>query len=197
MTLGMVGPAAAVLVAYLLGSVPFGLWLARMRGLDIREHGSGNIGATNVARNLGKPLGALVLLLDALKGAVPAIATASLGFEPLIAAAAGWAAIAGHCFPVWLRFRGGKGVATSLGVLLVVDPAVTGLCAVAFAMVVAASRMVSLGSLVGLVAFPLAALALGRPGITVGLGAAAALLVVVQHRDNLRRIVRGEEHRFR
>ena len=190
-------PAVVVVFGYLLGSVPFGLVIARARGVDIRQRGSGNIGATNVARNLGKKLGVLVLLLDALKGALPVIGATLLGLEPLVICAVGWAAIVGHCFPVWLGFRGGKGVATSLGVLIVIDPAVTALSAVAFAMVVGATRMVSLGSLVAMSSFPIAAWALGRPSALVLLGVATAAVVLIQHRDNLRRIVRGTEHRFR
>lgn len=188
---------AAAAVGYLSGSVPFGLLIARARGVDIRDHGSGNIGATNVARNLGKQLGAIVLLLDALKGALPVAGAQLWGLAPEEVALAGVAAIVGHCFPVWLGFRGGKGVATTLGALIVVDPMVTGLAALAFATVVGATRMVSLGSLVAVVSFPLAALLLGRTTSTVALGVAAALVVAVQHRENLGRIVRGTEHRFR
>ncbi|MBW2529769.1 MAG: glycerol-3-phosphate 1-O-acyltransferase PlsY [Deltaproteobacteria bacterium] len=188
---------AAIVAGYLLGSVPFGLVIARARGLDIRQHGSGNIGATNVARNLGKKLGAVVLLLDALKGALPVLGAGLLDLDPPVIAAAGGAAILGHCFPVWLRFRGGKGVATSLGAFLSIDPTVTGLGVLAFALIVGATRMVSLGSLVGMGAFPVAALALGRPGTTIALGVAAWLVIAIQHRENLSRIVRGTEHRFR
>lgn len=189
--------AVVVLVGYLLGSVPFGLLIARARGVDIRQHGSGNIGATNVARNLGKKLGALVLLLDALKGALPVVGASFLHCELVVVVAAGWAAVVGHCFPVWLGFRGGKGVATSLGVLLVVDPVVTALSALAFAGMVGATRMVSLGSLVAMASFPAAAWALDRPLALVLLGVATAAVVLIQHRENLGRIAKGTEHRFR
>jgi glycerol-3-phosphate acyltransferase PlsY len=114
--------------AYFLGSIPFGLLIARAKGIDVREVGSGNIGATNVARSIGKKAGAIVLLLDALKGAVPAIAVQVLDVagevDPLFVSAICFAAIFGHCFPVWLKFKGGKGVATAIGTYLAIDPLV-------------------------------------------------------------------------
>lgn len=187
----------AVLASYLVGSIPFGVVVGRARGIDVRRRGSGNIGATNVARNLGKKLGALVLLLDALKGALPVAGAAAWGLEPTAVAAVGVAAVVGHCAPIWLGFRGGKGVATSLGVLLVIDPPVTALAAFGFALVVAGTRMVSLGSLVAVAVVPLASLGLGRPASTVGVGLVVAVIVTVRHWDNIRRILRGTEHRFR
>lgn len=192
--------ALAVGSAYLLGSIPFGLVLARARGVDIREHGSGNIGATNVARNLGKALGALVLLLDALKGAAPMLALGLLGLDEQgpswLIPATGLAAIAGHCFPVWLRFRGGKGVATALGVLVVVDPVAMALCLGVFVLVVLVLRIVSLGSLLAAVLVPVVGTLLDRPWATISLGIGAAVIIVFKHRDNIQRLRRGEESRF-
>src|SRR5262249_23957567 len=112
----------AVLAGYLVGTLPTGLLVARARGVDIRTVGSGNIGATNVARALGKKLGGLVLAVDALKGFLPTFLAARAGLAPEIVAAVGLATILGHIFPLWLRFRGGKGVATGLGVFLAVAP---------------------------------------------------------------------------
>src|SRR5688500_11562142 len=115
--------AAAVVGSYLAGSIPFGLVVARARGVDIRAVGSKNIGATNVARALGKKLGALVLFLDALKGLLPTlVARHALHLDDNLVALVGLAAILGHVFPVWLRFRGGKGVATALGVFAALTP---------------------------------------------------------------------------
>ncbi|MBI4957634.1 MAG: glycerol-3-phosphate 1-O-acyltransferase PlsY [Myxococcales bacterium] len=191
--------ALAVLGAYLSGSIPFGLLLARRRGVDIRRVGSGNIGATNVARNLGRGLGALVLVLDAAKGALP-VAVVRLGeldvrLSPWLLSAVGLGAVVGHCFPVWLRFRGGKGVATALGVMLATDPLAAAGGVGVFALVVGVSRIVSLGSMLGTVAVAFAVTARAAPAPSVVLGWGLVALVVVQHRDNLRRLRRGEESR--
>jgi glycerol-3-phosphate acyltransferase PlsY len=189
----------AIAAAYLAGSIPFGLVLARARGVDIQSVGSGNIGATNVARNLGKKLGALVLLADALKGALPMLAARWLAVDgkvgPYLYAAVGLAAVLGHCFPIWLRFRGGKGVATALGVFLVVDPVAAALAIVLFAASYAAFRISSIGSLVATIAFPGLLWWRGHPLSDVALALAIGVVVVVKHRDNLRRLRRGEEHK--
>ena len=186
--------AAAVLTGYLFGSIPFGLVLARLRGLDIREHGSGNIGATNVARNLGKKLGLLVLLLDAAKGALPVLAARWLGLEPSVIAAVAWAAIAGHCFPVWLRFRGGKGVATTLGALVALEPLATAIALGVFFLIFLITRIVAAGSIGVAVALPLAVLLHGTaPDAVLALTIALGLLIIVRHRGNIARMLRGEE----
>jgi glycerol-3-phosphate acyltransferase PlsY len=151
-----------------------------------------------VARNLGKKLGVLVLLLDALKGVVPVALVKLGGLEPALGGFAlpivGWAAIVGHCFPVWLGFRGGKGVATSLGVLAVAAPLVTLICAVGFVVVVALGRIVSVGSLAATALFPLVAWLLGRPHGVVWLGIGAFAIVLVKHHENIRRLLRGTEN---
>jgi acyl phosphate:glycerol-3-phosphate acyltransferase len=188
---------ALVLLAYLSGSVPYGQMLAKGRGVDIQQHGSGNIGATNVSRVLGKRLGALVLLLDAAKGALVvglSLWLASRGHAPSYAvAASGLAAVAGHCFPVWLRFRGGKGVATALGVFVVIDPLAAGASVALFALVYALTRVASVGSLVAALAFPFVLLLRGRPWLEVALAAAIFLIILVRHRENLTRLRRGKE----
>ena len=188
--------AAVAIAAYLMGSIPFGVLLARRRGLDIRKTGSGNIGATNVARTLGKKLGALVLLLDALKGALPVLAAGTLQLDFRAVTIAGLAAILGHCFPLWLRFHGGKGVATALGVFLAVDPLATAASILVFALTYALSRLSSVGSLAASAAFPIVLWQLGRPRDLLLLGIGVALLIVVRHQDNLRRLRRGEETRI-
>lgn len=188
----------AGLAAYLLGSIPFGLLIGKRRGVDVRTTGSGNIGATNVARSVGKKLGALVLLLDALKGALPVIglrvaAAQGVSVPPAVVAAVALAAIVGHCYPVWLRFRGGKGVATALGVFLAVDPAAAGVGVGVFALLYLAFRVVSLGSVTAAIAIPTFLALAGRPPAIIGLGVAGALIVIVKHRGNLARLLRREE----
>jgi len=187
-----------VAAAYLSGSVPYGHLLARARGINIRAVGSGNIGATNVSRALGKKWGAVVLLFDALKGALPVAlashwAASGRGLAVAVAAAA-FAAVVGHCFPVWLAFRGGKGVATSLGVFLVVDPVAAAGSMVIFFVSYALTRTASVGSLVAAFVFPGILYLRGHPLADVGLAALIALIIFIRHRDNLRRLRRGEEN---
>lgn len=183
--------------AYLLGSIPFGLILGRLRGVDVREVGSGNIGATNVARSLGKKLGLVVLVLDLAKGALPVLLLRRLGLDarvhPFLLTAVGMAPILGHCFPVWLRLRGGKGVATALGVFLAMDPAVTGMAALVFAVLYALFRVVSLGSMIATVSLATLLWLLDRPVPEVALGVLTAALILVQHRQNIRRLLRRAE----
>lgn len=187
-----------VAAAYLSGSVPYGHLLARARGIDIRTVGSGNIGATNVSRALGKKWGAVILLFDALKGALPvALATYWVGSGrvlPVAVAATALAAVVGHCFPVWLAFRGGKGVATALGVFLVVDPIAAAGSMGIFFVSYALTRTSSVGSLVAACVFPGILYFRGRPLEDVGLAGVIAVIIFIRHRDNLRRLRHGEEH---
>jgi acyl phosphate:glycerol-3-phosphate acyltransferase len=185
---------ALVAIAYVAGSIPFGLVVARAKGVDLRAVGSGNIGATNVARALGKGWAILVLLADAAKGFVPVALGKHLGLRPEQVAVAGLAAIVGHMFTLFLRGRGGKGVATSLGVALALSPLAAlcgfGLYVVAYLLL----RLSSVGSLLGIWSFPLFATLLGglpRPYLV--LATVAAVLVTIRHRQNIARLVRGEE----
>jgi glycerol-3-phosphate acyltransferase PlsY len=189
--------AIAVLVgAYLSGSVPYGLLIARARGVDVTKVGSGNIGATNVARALGKKTGVIVLVLDALKGLGPALAARLLWPDrPGISAAAGLLAILGHVFPIWLKLRGGKGVATGLGVFLALTPLATLAAAVVFGAIYATKRIVSVGSIAAATILPLAMLVLHAPRAHLALGIAAWLLVLIRHQSNIRRLLRREEGR--
>ncbi len=183
-------------LGFACGSVPFGVLVARTRGIDLRAVGSKNIGAANVTRNLGKKLGALVLLLDAGKGALPVWLAAHQADPPWLPQACAFAAILGHCFTPWLGFRGGKGIATTLGVFLVIDPVAIGIAVAVFAAVVAVTRIVAVGSLVAAAALPIAIAALGRPRAELVLAVAALALVIVLHRDNLARLRAGRENRL-
>lgn len=187
--------ALAALLAYLVGSVPFGLVVSRAMGLgDPRRIGSGNIGATNVLRSGSRPAAAATLLLDGAKGAAAVLAArAALGEDA--AQVAALAAFAGHCFPAWLRFRGGKGVATFLGVLLALAWPV-GLAACALWLGTAyAARISSLSALTAAALSPLLAAALGR-GEAVVLCAALAALIAWRHAPNIRRLLAGTEPRI-
>jgi glycerol-3-phosphate acyltransferase PlsY len=183
--------------AYLIGSVPFSYLVARAFGVaDVRRVGSGNVGATNVMRSAGKAAGLLALLLDALKGLTAALAVSRL--EPsssLLPALAAVAAVLGHMYPVWLAFEGGKGVATGVGAFLPLAPTATLVALLAFGLVLALTRYVSLGSMAGAVALAGAAFVLGGPAPVAWAATAAAALVVWRHRSNLQRLVRGTEGR--
>jgi acyl phosphate:glycerol-3-phosphate acyltransferase len=180
---------------YLAGSVPFGLLLAKLGGAgDIRSIGSGNIGATNVLRTGRKGLALATLLFDIAKGCLPTlVAFAWLG--PDIAIAVGLGTVLGHCFPVWLRFRGGKGVATAAGVILALTPLVLPIILALFIAIVWATRYVSLGSCLAAVAAPITAWLLGHVQ-PAELYVVLALVVVVTHRANIRRLVKGEESKL-
>ena len=187
---------AALVGGYLCGSIPFGLLLTRMAGLgDVRSIGSGSIGATNVLRTGNKRIAALTLLLDAGKGAVPTLVGYHFGGLEL-AACAGFAAFIGHLFPVWLAFKGGKGVATAIGVLLGLDWQL-GLMAIGIWLVVAiVTRYSSLAALLASLATPvLAWLVLDNPQLA-SFTAILALLIWVRHAANIRRLLRGEESRI-
>ncbi|HET6321554.1 MAG TPA: glycerol-3-phosphate 1-O-acyltransferase PlsY [Hyphomicrobium sp.] len=190
----------AVAAGYLLGSIPFGLLLTRAAGLgDVRSIGSGNIGATNVLRTGHKGLAALTLVLDALKGTAAVLVghwIGALGGVAILASLlAGLAAFLGHIFPVWLGFRGGKGVATYIGVLLGIDwRAALGFCVV-WLLVAALTRYSSLSALVAALAVPVGLLAIGESATGV-LAAALSLMLIYKHRANIRRLAAGEEPRI-
>lgn len=197
MTSGSLAAAALLLAGYLCGSIPFGVLITRrVKGVDVRSQGSGNIGATNVARVAGKKLGILVLLLDALKGALPVLA-ARLLLPQLLWLHAGVAlcAFLGHVFPVWLRLKGGKGVATALGVLVVLEwwAALAG--AATYLLMFALFRVSSLGSLLGaIVALVLAVLY--APHAYAALTAALFVLILWTHRGNIHRLLAKTEKKL-
>jgi glycerol-3-phosphate acyltransferase PlsY len=192
-------------VSYLLGSIPFGYLLVRiLRGEDVRQSGSGNIGATNVSRK-SPALGALTLLLDALKGS----AAAGVGYlfsvrmpggvQPYQAMSiAALFAVLGHMFPVWLNFRGGKGVATGLGSFIVIAPKAVLVAAAVFLAVVVVSRYVSLGSIIAVALFPVLVYEMhgyGNAPMALALMATTSLLIIARHHQNIRRLLAGTENR--
>ncbi len=192
---------------YLCGSLPWGLWLGLwLRGLDVRTVGSGNLGATNVYRALGPGIGVATLLLDIAKGALPVWlvpaapwAAAFPGGAAWCALAVGFAAVAGHVWTFLAGFRGGKGVATTVGVLLALSPPAFAVFVVVFAATLLITRYVSLGSILGAIAFTVALWRFSPDGIESPaflLGALLAIVVIARHRENIRRLLRGEERRF-
>jgi len=204
-------PLVVILLAYLIGSIPFGYLIVRTTGRgDVRETGSGGTGATNVSRRAGKAAGVLTLVLDALKGAIAVLvarimlggAATNVNAKWFVAAAA-VAAIAGHIFPVWLRFRGGKGVATGVGVFFMLAPFALLCAALVFLIVVAITRYVSLASLAAVVLIPfflwlqkwlIQPAADIRPPLTAAV--VSALLIIFAHRGNIRRLISGTESKF-
>jgi glycerol-3-phosphate acyltransferase PlsY len=189
-------PYVLCAAAYLAGSIPFGALLGRLKGIDLRQVGSGNIGATNVARAMGKGWAIAVLAADACKGFVPVWLGRHFGLSSTVIALAGAAAIIGHMFTLFLRGRGGKGVATSLGVALALSPIAALVGFVAYAVVFAATRLSSLGSLLGVWSFALLfALREQPPRPLMALAIGGAVLVTLRHRENIARLVRGEEKR--
>jgi acyl phosphate:glycerol-3-phosphate acyltransferase len=195
-------------VAYLLGSIPFGLILVRIfRKQDIRQQGSGNIGATNVIRSGGKGLGAVTFLLDAAKGYVAVLLAWQVGLHvhqtqfqtQNLAATAAVCALVGHVYPLWLGFKGGKGVATGFGVFLGITATAALVALAAFIVIFALSRYVSLASIIAAIAFPLAALLLPHEPLTPFMIAVVILLpliVIAKHHANIRRLLAGTEYRF-
>ncbi|HVH87494.1 MAG TPA: glycerol-3-phosphate 1-O-acyltransferase PlsY [Terriglobales bacterium] len=193
-------------VAYLLGSIPFGLLLVRLvRGEDVRLTGSGNIGATNVARSGGAALGVATLILDALKGYLAVALAIAVSHRStsldigLSAALAALCAILGHVFPIWLGFRGGKGVATGVGAFVALAPRAVLVVLAIFIVIVLVSRYVSLGSIVASAIFPILAYFLYRrtsSEIDLVVMLAASLLIIVKHKANIKRLLNGTENRL-
>jgi glycerol-3-phosphate acyltransferase PlsY len=192
----MSGALSALLIAaaFWAGAIPFGVLIARRRGVDIRAHGSGNIGATNVSRVLGARAGVVVLVLDAVKGALPTAAALAAGPAPgapgapdaaRVVALTGLAAILGHCFSPFLRGRGGKGVATALGVFVVIAPAHVGVAAAVFAAVLGATRVPALGSLAASLAISVGLVVTEGGSPYAALACATTALLVFTHRSNL------------
>jgi len=189
-----VGLPGRILASYLLGAVPFGFVMCRvLRGVDLREVGSGNIGATNAMRVLGAPLGLIAFLLDTGKGFAPAF---WLGAgDPTWQVACGAAAVLGHVFPIYLGFKGGKAVATGCGATLAIDPLIFVSVGVVWLVTLFVAGYVSLASIAMGVAFPIAAWALGQPPMVIAGTGGLTLLILVRHRSNMKRLLDGTETR--
>ncbi len=188
--------AVAIALAYLIGSIPTGVLLGRLAGVDVRSTGSGNIGATNVARTAGRTLGILTLIGDALKGLVPVLAARAFELGDATVAGVAVAALCGHVFSIFLSFRGGKGVATGVGVLLGLAPAIAPIPLCVFALTMAFSRIVSLSSILASLSAPIVVWAFRYPPPFAWAAAAIGLLIVIRHRENIARLVAGTERRF-
>lgn len=190
--------AALILAAYMLGSVPSSYLAGRARGVDLREHGSGNLGATNAYRVLGARAAVPVLLTDLAKGFLPVALFPGWdgSGDPSLAIAYGVAAIAGHVWPIWLGFRGGKGVATGAGVLVALAPVTSFVAVLVWIAIVALTRLVSAASIATATVVPLVASLMGAPRSTVIFCAVIAAFVWWTHRGNVQRLVAGTEHRF-
>jgi glycerol-3-phosphate acyltransferase PlsY len=194
----LLSAAAAILGAYLLGAIPFGLFIAKaLAGIDVRTVGSGNIGATNVLRAAGAKAAVLTLLADSLKGALPVLLAGIFIPEPWVPALTGMAAIAGHNYPVYLRFRGGKGVATSLGVVLASAPWIGLLCLITWLAAALLWRYSSLSALVAFAAYPLITFAVRSSDAPQGaLSLFVFGMMYYRHRENIRRLLAGTEPRI-
>jgi glycerol-3-phosphate acyltransferase PlsY len=186
-----------VVVAYLLGSIPFGYLIVRGKsGADIRETGSGGTGATNVSRRAGKAAGVLTLLLDAAKGSVAVLIARAVSGDDWVIAAAAIAVLVGHIFPVWLGFRGGKGVATGVGIFLVLAPIALLCASVVFVAIVVLTRYVSLGSMTAAVLIPVLVWLQSDSQTLLVAAVAGAVLIVFAHRGNIQRLASGTESRI-
>ena len=187
---------AFVLLAYCLGSIPFALLMARRWGADLRLVGSGNLGAANVMRASGLRAGVLVALFDITKGVASVVLAERFSGNPSVPALAGIAAVVGHVYPAWLRFRGGKGVATACGVFSVLTPMAVPPALAVFVAAVWLTRYVSVGSVLASIVLPSVVYAIGSPAPEVAAAVACAALIVFRHRSNLARVRTGTERRL-
>jgi len=186
-----------VVAAYLTGSIPTGLLLGKAYGIDVRKEGSGNIGATNLYRTIGRKVGIITLVGDCLKGLLPVLLVKFSTLPPEFAAWVGLAAFCGHVFSVFLRFKGGKGVATALGVFLALAPLAVAIALVLFAVLMFIWRYVSLGSIAAAAAMPLAVYFLGGSRIVTFVTLVIAAIVIMRHHENIKRLISGNENRFK
>jgi glycerol-3-phosphate acyltransferase PlsY len=185
-----------VSLGYLVGSIPFAFLLSRMSGVDLRQVGSGNVGASNVLRTSGVRAALLALALDGVKGTVAVLAAQTLSSGLAAPVAAAFAAVVGHVYPIWLRFKGGKGVATAAGAFAVLAPAALGVAVSVFVAAVLLTRFISVGSIAGAVTLAVIAV-VGDASRVVAAGAAACALVIIhRHRGNLARLAAGTERRI-
>jgi len=186
----------AVTLGYLVGSIPFAYLLSRRHGIDLRRAGSGNVGASNVLRTTGVWAAVLAMMLDGVKGTLAVLMAQLLSGSLIATVAAAFASILGHVYPVWLRFRGGKGVATAAGAFALLAPEAMGIAAAVFLIAVILTRFISVGSIAGALTLVIVAGITDGPGV-VAIGATASTLIIVyRHRGNLTRLVAGTERRI-
>jgi len=183
-------------LAYLIGSIPCGILVAKTRNINIREHGSGNIGATNIARTLGKKEGVITLLGDSIKGVLALWLSSHFLNDPSELAFVGFMAFLGHLFSIFLKFKGGKGVATGLGVFLYLTPLTALGAIIIFAITLLICRYVSLGSILGSLSLPLIGIILGAPQAYYIAGFGVSTLILIKHRENIGRLLAGTESKF-
>jgi len=186
-----------VAAAYLIGSIPTGLLLGKAYGIDVRKEGSGNIGATNLYRTLGRKVGIITLIGDCLKGLIPVLLVTFSSLPAEYAAWVGLAAFCGHVFSIFLKFKGGKGVATALGVFLALAPLAVVIAIALFAVLMFIWRYVSLGSIAAAAAMPLAVYCLGGTGRLTAVTGIIALIVIARHHENIGRLLSGTERKFK
>jgi glycerol-3-phosphate acyltransferase PlsY len=187
--------AFAVTIAYLVGSIPFAYLLSRRRGVDLRRVGSGNVGASNVLRTSGVRAAVLAMVLDGIKGAAAVLLAQRMAGGAAVPVAAGVASVLGHVYPVWLRFRGGKGVATAAGVFAVLTPMSLGVAGGVFLLAVWMTRYISVGSLAGAAALAATAAASDVPRAVAAGASLVLVLILFRHRTNVRRLLAGTERR--
>ncbi|MEW6095171.1 MAG: glycerol-3-phosphate 1-O-acyltransferase PlsY [bacterium] len=186
-----------IIVSYIIGSIPTAYLVGRIYGkVDIRTVGSGNVGASNVYRVVGKVAGIGVLIIDILKGLLPVYVVSLLGFDTIHKVVAGLGAISGHTWTIFLKFKGGKGVATGLGVFLGLTPIPVLIVLVVFVLVVAISKYIALGSIIGALLLSLLLLFFEKENIIKTFGLAVSLLIVIKHIPNIKRLIAGHEHKF-
>jgi len=186
-----------LILSYLVGALPFGQIFSRIKGnIDLQRVGSGNIGATNVARTLGIKWGLLTLLCDIGKGASIVFVALHLIKDTNLAAFAGIVAVLGHCYPVYLKFKGGKGVATACGAFMVINPAAVSLAVIIFIIIMLITRMVSLSSLIAALNFPVLSSYLGASKMLVYGALVVALIITYRHKENIKKLIHGQESQF-
>ena len=186
-----------MIVAYILGSIPNALWIGKVfKGIDVREHGSKNTGSTNAARVLGAKLGILTLILDISKGAIPTLIATMLLDSSISVILVGICAILGHSFSIFMKFKGGKAVATTVGVFIVLVPGAIWLAAVIFFLVFGITRYVSLSSMIGAISLPIWIIIFYKNIPLTIFGIIIAILIIVRHKSNIQRLLNGTESKF-
>ena len=186
-----------MIVAYILGSIPNALWIGKVfKGIDVREHGSKNTGSTNAARDLGAKLGILTLILDISKGAIPTLIATMLLDSSISVILVGICAILGHSFSIFMKFKGGKAVATTVGVFIVLVPGAILLAAVIFFLVFGITRYVSLSSMIGAISLPIWIILFYKNIPLTIFGIIIAILIIVRHKSNIQRLLNGTESKF-